>query len=251
MDMTDTIRTFNRFELKYFLPAKIQNKFQTDLLKYLEPDTNGDNFGNYVLSSLYYDTDEYRFYHEKINGIKFRRKLRIRHYETAADLKPESIVFLEIKQRFDKVIHKRRAALPYQDALNLCNTRIVPISSGSDKEVIDEVLSMIIQYDLKPKCITSYLRKAFTGGDYDTGLRVTFDTNIRYRTNDNDLSSRNPGKLMIDPEISIMEIKVNGAIPYWLTQLTAKYNLSLIRISKYCTGLEASEKVSGCIYQIF
>ncbi|MBQ2599838.1 VTC domain-containing protein [bacterium] len=31
---------------------------------------------------MYYDTQDYRFYWEKVDGLKYRRKLRIRQYET-------------------------------------------------------------------------------------------------------------------------------------------------------------------------
>ena len=61
----DTIKKMNRFELKYILDLKQVEAFKKDLLKYTIPDPNGNN-GSYRLSSLYYDTTDYRFYWEKI-----------------------------------------------------------------------------------------------------------------------------------------------------------------------------------------
>jgi len=241
--MSSAIRKFNRFELKYLLSWEAAEQLKQDLQQYLQPDAHGDGSGTYALSSLYYDTVDYRFYWEKVEGIKFRRKLRIRHYEEQPALSPESQVFVEIKQRLDRVIQKRRVLLSYRDALELCNHRTIPQHAPRDRAVIEEMYAMVWQYNLRPTCITSYMRQAFVGGDYDIGLRVTFDTNIRYRAKDLQLHSKKIGPFMLSPKRVIMEIKVNERVPFWITELVAEHNFSLIRISKYCTSLEAADRV--------
>ncbi|MBQ5944907.1 VTC domain-containing protein [bacterium] len=62
------MRKFNRFELKYLISYDTAQKLQKDLKKYVIPDSYSkkDN-GLYALSSLYYDTDDYRFYREKVD----------------------------------------------------------------------------------------------------------------------------------------------------------------------------------------
>ena len=241
--MSSAIRKFNRFELKYLLSWEAAERLKQELERYLQPDTHGDENGTYALASLYYDTADYRFYWEKVEGVKFRRKLRIRHYEEQAALAPESPVFVEIKQRLDRVIQKRRVLLPYRDALALCNHRTIPHHAPRDRAVIEEIYAMVWQYNLRPTCITSYMRQAFVGEDYDIGLRVTFDTNVRYRAKDLQLHSKKIGPSMLSPKRVIMEIKVNERVPYWITELVAEHNFALIRISKYCTGLEAADRV--------
>ncbi len=248
--MPQAIRSFNRYELKFILDTDHMREVQEGLKKYLLPDKYGDKFGNYNLSSLYYDNDDFTFYWEKVEGLKFRRKLRIRHYETEKKLTPESKVFVEIKQRMDRVTQKRRVILPYEQALQLCDERIPPsnIKDEKDQMVIDEIIGMIYQYDLKPQCITSYQRMALVGSELDPGLRVTFDTNLRYRRQDLDLASKKLGPYMLDPDKCVLEIKVNDRIPYWLTEFAADASLSLVRISKYCTGLEKAELVPALAY---
>jgi len=241
--MSSAIRRFNRFELKYLLSWQAAKRLKQDLRQYLQPDAHGDENGTYALASLYYDTADYRFYWEKIEGIKFRRKLRIRHYEEQATLTPETLVFVEIKQRLDRVIQKRRVLLSYRDALELCNHRTIPPHAPRDRAVIKEIYAMLWQYNLRPTCITSYMRQALVGSDYDIGLRVTFDTNVRYRATDLQLHSKKIGPFMLPPQRVIMEIKVNERIPYWITELVAEHNFALIRISKYCTSLEAADRV--------
>lgn len=114
------IRKFNRFELKYLISFEMAQKLQQDLKKYVIPDGYSKNEnGLYTLSSLYYDTDDYRFYREKIEWLKYRRKLRIRQYEASEWLKDDSIVYVEIKQRVDRVTQKRRVPMKYKDADDL------------------------------------------------------------------------------------------------------------------------------------
>ena len=33
-------------------------------------------------------------------------------------------------------------------------------------------------------------------------------------------------------------MKVNERVPYWLTEIIARHNISLIRVSKYCQSIE-------------
>ncbi len=79
-NLSHTIRRFNRFELKYLISLREAERFKTALRAYLLDDEHGN--GRYALTSLYYDSPDFRCYWEKVDGIKFRRKLRIRRYET-------------------------------------------------------------------------------------------------------------------------------------------------------------------------
>lgn len=236
------IRKFNRFELKYVLRANAANRFKEELAAYLHPDQHGDS-GHYMVASLYYDSPAYHCYWEKIEGIKFRRKLRIRHYETKEELTPDTPVFVEIKQRLDRVTQKRRALLSYQEALNLCNKREIPASRAQDRPVIEEILSMLWRRNLQPASLVSYLRQAYVGSDYDIGLRVTFDTNLRYRNQKTFHHGHHLGHKIIPTDMIVMEVKVNERVPYWLTELVGKHNFRLVRISKYCQSLEVADRV--------
>src|SRR5512145_1973519 len=139
-NLSHAIRRFNRFELKYLLTLKQAELFKKALLAYLLPDEHGNRNGRYGLTSLYYDSPDFRCYWEKVDGIKFRRKLRIRRYETDQPLTADTPVFVEIKQRLDRVTQKRRVILPYGDAIRLCNDRHYPKAFDScDKNVLNEI----------------------------------------------------------------------------------------------------------------
>ena len=49
-------------------------------------------------------------------------------------------------------------------------------------------------------------------------LRVTFDSGIRWRTDDLDLVHGTRGRLLLDPSMCLMEIKIPGAAPLWLAR---------------------------------
>lgn len=242
-DLSHTIRKFNRFELKYLVSIQAAEKFKQALGAYLVPDEHGDGAGSYRLSSLYYDGPDYRFFWEKMDGIRLRRKLRIRCYEPPDLLSMDTPVFVEIKQRLDRVTQKRRVLLPYRDALRLCSQREIPDHEPQYTAVVDEIASMGWQYNLRPASLVSYSRQALVGTDYDIGLRVTFDTGLRYRASQLELDENREGLLLFPPDQTVVEIKANERIPYWLTELVAAHNLSLVRLSKYCRSIELAQNL--------
>jgi SPX domain protein involved in polyphosphate accumulation len=243
-NLSHTVRKLNRFELKYLVPIRAAEEFKQALRAHLVPDDHGDSAGGYYLSSLYYDGPEFRFFWEKVDGLKFRRKLRIRHYESPGPLTADTPVFVEIKQRLNRVTQKRRVLLPYRDALRLCDERQVPEHAPQDAAVIDEIAGMLWQYNLRPASVVSYARQALVGTDYDIGLRVTFDNDLSYRASHLELHESESGLLLFPPGWTVVEIKVNERIPYWLTELVAAHNLNLVRVSKYCRSIELAQNLA-------
>lgn len=240
-NLSHTIRKFNRFELKYLITLQQAEKFKSALGAYLVPDEHGNNNGHYALTSLYYDSPDLRCYWEKEFGVRFRRKLRIRRYETDEPLTEETPVFLEIKQRVDRVTQKRRAILSYGDALRLCNDRQLPDCTPEDKAIIEEIYVFLWQYNLRPVSIVRYDRQALVGTEYDIGLRVTFDTSLTFQTHRLHLHEDASMLPMLPANQVVMEIKVNERMPYWLTELIAAHNLQMVRVSKYCRSIEAAQ----------
>ncbi len=242
-NLSHTIRKFNRFELKYLVTLRQAESFKKALGAFLTPDDHGDAGGSYELASLYYDSPGLRCYWEKVDGLRFRRKLRIRRYVGEESLEGQTPVFVEIKQRLDRVTQKRRVLLPYQVALRLCEQHEPPEAEleAPDRAVIDEILSMGWQYDLRPTSVVTYARQALVGSEFDIGLRVTFDKDLRYRVHNLRLEEPDTGLFLFPPDWVVVEIKVNERIPYWLTELVAQHNLSLVRVSKYCRSIEMAQ----------
>jgi hypothetical protein len=249
--LSHVIRRFNRFELKYLLTLEEAQRFKTALRAYLVPDEHGGEDGRYMLNSLYYDSPNLRCYWEKQDGVRYRRKLRIRHYGSDGLFTDATPVFVEIKQRVDRVTQKRRASLAYGDALLLCNDRQIPPYAPDDRAVIEEIYAFLWQYNLQPASIVRYERQAFIGTDYDIGLRVTFDTGLSFQSHPLHLHEVRSALPMLPANRVVMEIKVNERIPYWLTEMIAVHNLQMVRVSKYCRSIDAAENMPSAHWRRF
>ncbi|MGW0460783.1 VTC domain-containing protein [Streptomyces tendae] len=248
--MASRLHAFNRFELKYLVPVEQAAEIRDELAERMDRDLHSP-VGGYGVWSLYYDTPQLRFYWEKIEGLKFRRKLRIRHYGDLDGVTDESPVCVEIKQRVNRVTQKRRITLPYGVARQLCDGRELVEHSAKESAFVQEVLELIVRLNLQPTAITGYQREALVGRDADTGLRVTFDRRVRGRDRDFHFGIRTPeNRFTIPPHMSVMEIKVNERTPHWITDLAARRNLNLVRISKYVQSIEAFGLAPRSVFHI-
>lgn len=232
------IRAFNRFELKYLADRRLVASFRDQLAARLDRNPHGLD-GFYPVCSCYYDSRDLRAYWEKIDGERFRRKLRIRHYGNPDELGDDTPVWVEVKQRVNRVTQKRRARLPYAEALRLCAGREPADGEPGDRAAIEEVQALVGRLGLRPIAVVGYAREAFLGRDEESGLRVTIDSRIRGRDRDRDLRAAADHRFIIPPHRSVVEIKVNERVPSWLTDLVARNNLSVTRISKYCQSVQA------------
>lgn len=242
------IKQFSRFELKYILTRDQQDLFTRILPDYVNRDPRGDKYGRYSITSLYYDTENYQAYWDKIEGHKFRRKVRVRIYGNPTAT-PETLCFAEIKQRINKTLQKKRVFISYASAEALCGASAdIPEEAEmteEDQQTVSEIRYLQSTLQLRPAAVVSYDRLAFEGSEYDDGLRVTFDTNLKGRTHNLTLqgTDNSDNEFFIPPEWCIMEIKVNYRIPYWLTEVIGKYHFTLRRVSKYCAALETSKSL--------
>lgn len=238
LETASRLHSFNRYEIKYFIDEFDVPTLRAALAERMDTDPHSP-VGGYPVTSLYYDTDALRFYWEKIEGLKFRRKLRMRLYGPPSECMPDTPVQVEIKQRVNRVTQKRRLAMPYGDACRWLNDRADLEWAPHQRGFADEVTTLIGDLDLRPMVTTGYLREAFVGRDADLGLRVTIDHKVHGRDRDFDFASGAENRFIIPPRLAIVELKANERVPYWVTDLTARLNMSVIRVSKYCQSVEA------------
>jgi hypothetical protein len=238
-------KTDQRYELKYLLHHDQVSELRNDLASYMNFDPHGDR-GRYQLSSLYFDTAGYKAYWDKVEGHRYRRKVRVRLYGDGP-VNDETPVFIEVKQRLDRALEKRRVRLPYAQAVDLARLdRPIDGISATDRATLDEVNYLARALQLRPACIVAYDRIALEASEYDPGLRITFDTNLRGRVHDLTLRSQGNGghEYFLPPDWTIMEIKINHRTPYWLTEIIGKHGCTLRRISKYCSALENCKAIA-------
>jgi hypothetical protein len=243
------LHAFNRYEIKYLIDVAQVDELRAELEPRLDRDPHCPDAG-YAIWSVYYDTTRLRFYWEKIEGLRFRRKLRIRHYGDRFAATEDSPVFVEIKQRVNRVTQKRRVRVPYADALRLCDGRTMIDHEPDGRAFLEEVLDLVCRLDLRATAMTGYTRHAYLGRDADVGLRVTFDRRVRGRDRDFGLASPAQNRFIVPPHKAIMEVKANERVPYWLTDLTARRNLQVVRVSKYCQSIEAHGLAPRSVFHI-
>lgn len=228
------IKRFNRYEIKYQVRAAALRTLIPDLLAFLQRDAHGAASGFYSVSSLYFDTPDLDCFRNKLDGLLYRRKLRIRTYPDA----PAAPAFVEVKQRVNRTVQKRRVPMALDDAYALCSGHRYQLDDEQDQAVADEVHYLVEALRLSPQVVVTYCRQAFVGHFVDPGLRVTFDTMVRSRRAGFDLEQADrPRSLVWPADVAIMELKMNERIPHWLSNLLARHECFLTRVSKYCQGI--------------
>jgi len=229
------IRRFNRYELKYRVSVEDRDAMLPIMLGYMLPDKEGAADGVYQVTSLYHDTYDLSCYRAKIDGINYRRKLRIRRYGESGGTSP---VMVEIKQRINRTTQKRRVALPLDQAYQLCEGRLDrKFDNPLDDAVAQEVSFLVGAQQLSPKCVVSYRRRALVGSQYEPGLRITFDENLTVSDASRGLEDGAPRVSFLQPDHAILEVKANDVVPLWVTRLLASRSITVIRFSKYCAGI--------------
>jgi hypothetical protein len=238
------VKVFNRFELKYFVRSDRYRALVADLANFMDPDEYGDVDGFYRIISLYYDSPDYACYRSKIDGLKFRRKLRLRIYQSPGqELSTVKKGFVEIKQRFNRTTQKKRIVLPLDQAKRLCSGEEVPESlDARDAATAAEISYMIRAMQLRPAAIVSYRRRAFVGGRYEKGMRLTFDQQLEGRAHSLEVDQVAHNYHFLPLDWVLMEVKVNERIPMWMVALLGKHQCSLQKVSKYCAALEVGKK---------
>jgi SPX domain protein involved in polyphosphate accumulation len=201
----------------------------------------------YSIASLYFDTADYKAYWDKINGHRSRRKVRVRVYGDGP-VTPETVCFLEVKQRIDKRLRKRRVALPYAQAVALDELDEIAVGRPAEEQaLLQEVAYLYRTLQLRPTCVVRYQRLALEDTTYAPDLRITFDCNLRCRMHDLSLLSNGLAQdhFFWPPNSIILEVKVNYSVPTWLVRLLNAHHCTPFRISKYCTALEQSKTIQS------
>ncbi|MBR3423782.1 MAG: polyphosphate polymerase domain-containing protein, partial [Clostridia bacterium] len=191
-----------RFELKYIVSPEQEANLTEGLKGHMDPDV----YGKTSIASMYYDTPEYRLINASIEKPFFKEKMRLRSYGLATE---ESPVFLELKRKAYGIVYKRRV----QTTVPL----VKKFFAGEGEICAEGQINREITYfrdfygNLAPSCLIICERTAYEepGGD----LRVTIDNDPRYRTEKLDLTTSLDGSPLLPDGYSILEIKVQEAMP--------------------------------------
>ncbi len=187
-----------------------------------------DSFGISTINNIYFDTSDFRLIRASIEKpTVYKEKLRLRCYGRPDDA---TNTFIELKKKYKGVVYKRRVNMTYAEAIDYAVKRNAP---PKRTQITDEIDYFFCFYPtLTAKVSLFYDRTAYYCKG-DSNLRITFDTNIRFRTEDLDLRHGSDGRLVLDEDYSIMEIKTANAMPLWLCDELQKLSIYPTSYSKY------------------
>ncbi len=220
--VSDPIVVMKRYELKYLLDAEKTAFFKQRLEGHMRP----DSFGLTSIASLYFDTPDYRLIRASLEKPEFKEKLRLRSYGLATE---DSPVYLELKRKAEGIVYKRRVQCTIPQVERFFTEGGGDLAEG---QINRELRSFRDYYgELSPTCLILYDRTAYfePGGD----LRLTIDANPRYRTDDLTLTHSLDGVPLLPEGWTILEIKVQNAMPLWLAEILSEGHIYKGSFSKY------------------
>lgn len=215
---------FKRYEKKYMV-ARPQYEV---LCRELEGRMVMDEFGRHTISNIYFDTEDYELIRTSIEKPAYKEKLRLRAY---GEVKENSTVFLELKKKCGGIVYKRRISMELGEARRYLYQGIYP---ASDSQILREIDYAVKRYRLKAGACVAYDRRAYYGNE-DNELRLTFDENIRCRASELDLAFGPHGTPILPPGTVLMEVKIPGAMPLWMSHIFSELSIYPISYSKYGT----------------
>lgn len=220
--------TFTRIENKYILNQDNLNEFN----KLIKIHFIKDEYPKSQITSVYYDTDDYRIIRSSIESDSFKEKVRFRKYFNEDC---ESDGFIEIKRKLDGVVYKRRQVV-----------------SENEKVYINQI-NQEIEYalksvdNLKPTCLITYSREAYILKD-DPSFRLTLDKDIKSRFEDLYALNNFSGESLLSDDLILMEVKSKYGYPQWFLEYLSTQKLYKTSFSKYGTAYKTLLTQGGKVY---
>lgn len=211
---------FERYEKKYFLTPLQKEIFLQHIAPYVQPDA----YGRYTICNLYYDTPDWRLIRASIEKPIYKEKLRVRSYGVPAK---DGRVFAELKKKFDGIVYKRRIE-QRADTVAAFLDGSVPAKTQIEKEIF----RFQQFYHTAPRVFIAYDREAYAG---ENGVRVTFDTGIRFRETALSLTAGDHGTPLLTGNRILTEVKIPAACPLWLSHALSEAGATPVSFSKYST----------------
>lgn len=203
----------------FFLQARLQSV--------LCADSHQSREQGYQITSVYFDDYKNSCLLDAENGVRYRKKYRIRIYDDKFD-----VIKLEMKFKKDSRIYKKSQTITYEQMMELLKGKCIQREKEKD-DVIAQFNLAILTAGLTPKVIVEYDRKAFIyqGGN----VRITLDRNIRVSKNISDFYMRNKTAYRMLPEMNrVIEVKYDEFLPGFISRILELGNMNQTSFSKYC-----------------
>lgn len=218
-----------RLEEKYIL-TKLQAEKLYSKLKKLLPGDEYNGYEPYRVRSLYFDSYYNDDYFDKLDGVKMRKKIRLRTYSADSDT-----VKLEVKQKEGANQRKRSLKISREDAIKLTHSDIQFLREMDD-ELATSVYYIFAKEQYKPKTIVEYTRRAFQVPV--NNIRITFDSDIDISEGNLNLFEKLESFLVPYErrDIVILEVKYNHFLLSYIKDAISSIDTTATSYSKYITG---------------
>lgn len=232
-----------RYEFKYLIREEQADWIREVVQAHCDHDAYGDN-GTYDVNSLYFDNWEWELAMGTVEGIRNRYKIRIRTYAFDDD----APVFCENKGRVGTSICKSRAMMERRFVDAVCKNdpspfpdEGFPAMKASHQADLDRFRNLVDLVDLRPRLWVRYSREAY-GSRFEDNARLTFDRFLEVQAPDPEQPYvPRDGlwqRIALDGPQTILEMKFNGAFPYWMKFIVHSLQLRRTSCSKYVQGVE-------------
>lgn len=224
--MSNTEGTFKRYEKKYLVSGL---KYCL-LVEYLRDKTVVDEYGETDICNIYFDTQNKLLIRNSLEKPIYKEKLRLRSYGTPRE--GES-VYVELKKKYKGIVYKRRVKMELSEAEQyLYYNKPIERPTQITREID---WFMKFYHSIQPAMYISYQRIAMYGVECPE-LRITFDRNILCRDHELWLEYGSWGTPLLMEEERMMEIKLPGVMPIWLSHLLNDLEIYPVSFSKYGKG---------------
>lgn len=228
-----------RHELKFIIALEDAEQLFDDLTPYCDDDPNVSSLRTYEIASVYYDTKDLRFYYDREESVGYRRKVRLRSYNERDRSKA---LFLEIKEKHKNSVLKKRIHLTSGRILQAEPEHIrlpleVVLEELQDTADAREMSYLYKRLELYPVVNIRYHRRPVIPR-FEHDMRVTLDTNITAGGGSLPVFDSEREVPIIAPDKGVLEVKTNQAVPLWLNSIMKRYQMTQIRYSKYCLGVD-------------
>lgn len=196
-----------RNEIKFIISKNMAEVLKQRLSLIMSIDANSYNDDNsYLIRSLYFDNENSDAYYEKMDGVEYRKKYRIRIYNF-----DNKFIRLECKYKHNNMTSKDQILIDDDICSKIIDGKVDEIDLTKDN-LLRQFATDYRLNRLMPSIIVDYNRVAFTYHVSD--VRITFDSKIKsglynYNLFDKDATTYS----VIDDNQMVLEVKFNEILP--------------------------------------
>lgn len=196
-----------RNEIKFIINKNMAEVLKQRLSLIMDIDTNSVNSDNsYYIRSLYFDDEDSNAFYEKLDGVEYRKKYRIRIYNL-----DDRFIRLECKYKHNNMTSKDQILITKEECSKIIDGKIDDFKLAKDN-ILKQFLVDYRLNRLRPCIIVDYNRLAFTYHVSD--VRITFDSKIKSGLYNYNLFDENACTYsVIDDSEVVLEVKFNEVLP--------------------------------------